>query len=154
MRIVHSLALALALMGGGAAVQAGDDCCGTGGGACCDAADKKCPMIVELKTEELAKIVAEKKAAIFDVNPAERYAKGHVPGATNLAFDKIEAKDLPADKTAQLVFYCASEKCNACEVAAKKACELGYKHIAVYRPGIAGWEAAKQTVEGGAKTAS
>lgn len=143
MKIFHSLSLAAALIGGGVAAY-GDDakadkpgCCG---GECCAA-------IVKLTTEDLAKIVAEKKAVVIDVNAPERYAKGHVPGAKNVAFDKVTEKDLPADKTTRLVFYCANEKCNACEVAAKAACELGYKNIAVYRPGIMGWEAAKQATE-------
>jgi rhodanese-related sulfurtransferase len=145
MKILTSLALAAALGFAGALVARGDEGCA--GGACCGGDKAECPMVVKLTTEELAKLVADKSATIIDVNGPERYAKGHIPGAKNVAFDKVTEKDLPADKSAQLVFYCAGEKCNACEVAAKKACELGYKKIAVYRPGIAGWEAAKQATE-------
>ena len=159
MKILHTLALAAALLGASAAVYAGDgdkapagECPAGGkaaGGCCADKGGK----VVELKTAELAKMVAEKKATIVDVNPAERYEKGHVPGAKNAKFDAITEKDLPTDKNAQLVFYCASQKCGACEVAAKKAVELGYKNVAVYRPGIAGWETEKQAIETGkAKT--
>jgi len=45
---------------------------------------------------------------VYDDNPQDRYAKGHVPGATWLQHEPTQA-DLPADKGATLIFYCASE---------------------------------------------
>jgi rhodanese-related sulfurtransferase len=173
MKLVYALTLAAAIAGAGISYagdegkcpmggdKAGQGSCPAGGekteggcpmgGGCCGAKETK---VVELKLEELQKLVAEKKATIIDVNPAERYAKGHIPGAKNAKFDALEAKDLPADKGAQLVFYCASEKCGACEKAAKAAVAMGYTNVAVYRGGIAGWENAKQAVETGAKASS
>jgi hypothetical protein len=49
------------------------------------------------------------KTFIYDDNPQDRYAKGHLPGAKWLSSSEPTAADLPADKTATLVFYCASE---------------------------------------------
>jgi Rhodanese-like domain len=49
------------------------------------------------------------KLAVFDNNHKDRFDKGHIPGAKWVAFDKIQASDLPADKDTELVFYCANE---------------------------------------------
>jgi Rhodanese-like domain len=49
------------------------------------------------------------KTFIYDDNDKDRYAKGHVPGAKWLDEDNVTAKDLPADKGATLIFYCANE---------------------------------------------
>lgn len=146
MKAIYGLALAVALVGAPVTASFAGEGCPAGG--CCGAKETK---VVQLKTEELAKLVAEKKAVVIDVNPAERFAKGHVPGAKNVAgADKVDATVLPADKAALVVFYCAGLKCGASEKAAKKAVELGHTNVAVYKPGIAGWEEAKQAVETGA----
>lgn len=146
MKLTYALAVTAALLGGATASHravAGEDC-----GGCC--ADKAKTAIGQISTEELAKLVserqvAEKKAYVFDVNSADRFAEGHIPGATHTAKDKLAG--LPADKAAKLVFYCGSEKCGASTAAAKKAVELGCTNVFVYKPGIAGWEQAKQPVE-------
>ena len=151
MKLVLSMAVAAALLGAPAVLRAGDDCCGKGGDCC---GNKEKQPIAQVTTEELAKIVAEKKAVIIDVNPAARYAKGHVPGAINADYEKLDAKILPADKAAAIVFYCASEKCPASEMAACQAIALGYTNVKVYKPGIAGWEAAKQPTQGSAPATS
>lgn len=46
---------------------------------------------------------------VYDNNPKEVYKEGHVPGAKWVAFDEVKASDLPADKEATLVFYCAND---------------------------------------------
>ncbi len=59
--------------------------------------------------EVAAKIAAhDGKTFVYDDNPKERFAKGHIPGAKWLPDEPTQA-DLPADKGALLVFYCASE---------------------------------------------
>ncbi len=49
------------------------------------------------------------KTYLIDNNDHERWAKGHVPGATWVKFNDVKASDLPSDKGAALVFYCANE---------------------------------------------
>jgi hypothetical protein len=49
------------------------------------------------------------KTFVFDNNNQDRYAKGHLPSAKWLKYDAVTAADLPADKGATLIFYCASE---------------------------------------------
>jgi hypothetical protein len=60
--------------------------------------------------EVQAKITAnDGKTFIYDNNDKERYDKGHVPGAKWVKFDNVTAADLPTDKNATLIFYCANE---------------------------------------------
>jgi rhodanese-related sulfurtransferase len=100
-----------------------------------------------LTVDEVQKLVGQKDVAIYDNNNAERFAKGHVPGAKNVSPRELTAADLPANKDAKLVFYCANEKCMACHEGAKKAIELGYKNVFIMPQGIMGWEKAGKPVE-------
>jgi rhodanese-related sulfurtransferase len=61
--------------------------------------------------------------------------------------DDVKPDDLPADKSATLVFYCGGEKCMACHKAAEMALELGYKNVNIMPAGISGWEKAKKKLE-------
>ena len=149
MKIVHAFAIVAALAGGTTAVLAGDECCG-GKGA--KTAENK-TEIKQITTEELAKALEEKKVVVLDVNSAERFAQGHIPTAKHVT-QQVTAADLPADKAAALVFYCGSEKCGASMKAAKNAVALGYTNVSIYKPGIAGWETAKQPTEKGAPAAT
>lgn len=49
------------------------------------------------------------KTYVYDNNPKDSWVKAHLPGATWLDEETITAADLPADKTAQLIFYCHNE---------------------------------------------
>ena len=79
--------------------------------ACSRSADTK----VELKELHVADVVALQqkgaKPTLLDANgPGFRQKNGVIPGAKLLSsFDKYDvAKELPADKTAPLVFYCVN----------------------------------------------
>jgi rhodanese-like protein len=48
------------------------------------------------------------KTFVFDNNSMDRYAQSHLPGARWLDIKNVTAAVLPADKSATLVFYCAS----------------------------------------------
>jgi hypothetical protein len=63
----------------------------------------------ELSVDEVAKRVGRPGVWLIDNNPRELWAKGHVPGARWLQYDAITAADLPTDKSATLIFYCANE---------------------------------------------
>jgi len=86
---------------------------------------------------------------VFDNNDRETYEAGHIPGARWVSYDSVQASDLPADRAAQLVFYCANEHCSACHTAADAAIALGYTNVSILPAGIQGWRAAgKPTVTG------
>jgi hypothetical protein len=62
-----------------------------------------------LSVDEVADKLGNPGVYVYDNNPKERYAAGHVPGATWLDYDQVSASDLPQDKAATLIFYCANE---------------------------------------------
>ena len=107
-----------------------------------------------IHTPELAQLMRERSLnlAIFDVNQAEvRKKDGIIPGAKLLSSSSrfSVAKELPAEKDAKLVFYCANTKCTASHTAAKRAVKSGYTDVAVLSDGIQGWAKAGQEVTKG-----
>ena len=84
---------------------------------------------------------------VFDVNSKRRYERGHIPGAQWMSFRSMTAADLPTDKAATLVFYCANPRCHASHKAATRAVELGYTNVFILPAGIQGWEAAGKPTE-------
>jgi len=63
--------------------------------------------IPELSVAEVAARLGRPDFHVFDNNGAARWARSHVPGAKNLNAYGFGASELPADKAATLVFYCA-----------------------------------------------
>lgn len=84
---------------------------------------------------------------VFDNNSKSVFEKGHVPGAKWVDPGNLQTTDLPADKEATLVFYCANEQCMACHEGAESAVKLGYKKVFIMPSGIAGWKKAGKAVE-------
>lgn len=95
---------------------------------------------------EVATWTKEKKATPVDANgPQTRDSQGVIPGAVLLtSSSQYDVKELPSDKNAKLVFYCANEKCTASHAAARRALENGYTDVAVLPAGISGWKQAGQ----------
>lgn len=67
-----------------------------------------------LSIEEMEAKMADAKAGkialfVYDNNDKGRFEKGHLPGAKWVDHDDVKASDLPQDKNATLVFYCANE---------------------------------------------
>ncbi len=89
-----------------------------------------------LTVDQVQQLIDSKAAYIFDNNSPDRYAQGHVPTAKWVAFDDVKPADLPADKSATLIFYCGGERCIACHKAAEMALELGYKNVNIMPAGI------------------
>jgi hypothetical protein len=77
----------------------------------CSRASSPASELRALTVDEVAARIAanDGKTFVFDDNPKDRYAKSHVPGAHWLDYDSVTAADLPADRSATLVFYCANE---------------------------------------------
>jgi hypothetical protein len=67
----------------------------------------------ELTVQQVADLLTSKAAVhLYDANGSDTYASGHVPTATWIDednLDKVAADFFPADKGAELVFYCANE---------------------------------------------
>ena len=84
---------------------------------------------------------------LFDANPREMYDRNHLPGAKWVQWNGVTSEDLPADRAASLVFYCANEWCTASHESARLALGLGYKHVFLMPRGIIGWKKAGKPVE-------
>lgn len=82
-------------------------------------------------------------ATLVDARSPEQYAAGHIPGAINVPTgDDAALTRLPADKTAQLIFYCGGPACSARTNCAVKVQALGYAKLAQYKGGYPEWRAA------------
>ncbi len=107
-KTIMAAALAAVLVPCGVGCGSGSgDASGKGAASAHDAMGK-------MSVDELAAKMADAKAGklalfVYDNNHKERFDQSHIPGAKWLAFDKVSAADLPADKEATLVFYCANE---------------------------------------------
>jgi rhodanese-related sulfurtransferase len=87
------------------------------------------------------------RLVLLDANSAETRSRyGMIPGATALSsFESYDlTKELPADKEAMVVFYCANAKCSAAPAAATRAILAGHLRVYVLNDGIMGWRAAGQ----------
>ncbi len=111
------------------------------------AADVKQVTTAEVKGL-LAKTPAEGGYVLIDARPDIKYFEGHLPGAINLPWADMKERldELPADKNAQLVFYCGGPKCDLSAKAAALAIENGYKNVSIYNAGEPGWREGGESV--------
>ena len=63
--------------------------------------------IPELTVAEVAARLGTPGFHVYDTNGRGRWKRSHVPGAKHLNAHLYEKGELPADKSATLVFYCA-----------------------------------------------
>lgn len=59
--------------------------------------------------DQVERRLGQPSVYVFDDNPADVYAKNHVPGAVSLDPKDVKEGVLPADKNATLIFYCMNE---------------------------------------------
>jgi rhodanese-related sulfurtransferase len=105
------------------------------------------PRIAAVSVDELDRMLAANSCIAVDANgDTTRRRMGVIPGAVLLADESLAR--LPADRSKNLVFYCANEACRSSHDAAARAVLAGYTHVQVMPAGIAGW------VRAGKKTAS
>jgi rhodanese-related sulfurtransferase len=76
---------------------------------------------------------------LLDVRGTDSYARGHVPGAVDLAHGKIigsKLADYPADTL--FVTYCAGPHCNGAARGALRLAKLG-RPVKIMSGGVTGW---------------
>ncbi|MGO9603029.1 MAG: rhodanese-like domain-containing protein [Candidatus Binataceae bacterium] len=110
------------------------------------------PKFSLIHVNDLASLMANPSShvRIYDANvQATRDSQGMIPGARALTSDDNYniATELPSNKQADLVFYCANTQCMASHQAAERAVDAGYDNVSVMADGIAGWRAAGKPVE-------
>ena len=107
-------------------------------------------MVKMIERDELRRRLAgPNRPVLIEALPAKYYNPGHLPGAINVNYDEIEAAAdrLPADKTAEIVTYCASETCPNSHKAAEALARLGYSNVSVYSGGKKDWTEAGLPLE-------
>lgn len=81
---------------------------------------------------------------LVDTLPAAAYARHHLPGASHIVSDDIEAeapRRLP-DRDRTVVVYCGSTACQRSAKAAARLDALGWHDVREYVEGRQDWEAA------------
>jgi rhodanese-related sulfurtransferase len=107
----------------------------------------------EVSTEELRRILAEKRAMVLDARPFREFAISHIPGALNVApkpgiamsmyvSDVAEIDRLVrGDENAPLVLYCNGPYCGKSKRLATELLAAGYTNVRRYQLGIPVWRA-------------
>ncbi|MGJ8672592.1 rhodanese-like domain-containing protein [Rubritalea sp.] len=109
---------------------------------------KKKNNFADISVDDLKVAIDAGDVVVIDVNGAESYKSGHVPGAVEFGAVKADfASALPEDKGALVVAYCGSPKCGAWKKAAVAAKKLGYTNVQHMSAGIKGWKDAGQATE-------
>lgn len=96
---------------------------------------------------EFAALAAKPGAVVLDVRTPEEYAAGRIGGAKLLPHTELEARraELPADKAAPVLVYCASGGRSA--KAAKALDAMGFTSVHDLAGGIRRWQAEGRPVE-------
>ena len=117
-----------------------------------------------ISADEMKSIVEHRSALIFDVRNPINYGKGHVSTAISLPYtgqvvkvvgfdhsrESIALSKLPADKTAEVIFYSHGDTGWKSYVAAIIAVESGYKNVMWLREGFSVWKSKGYATETGA----
>lgn len=116
---------------------------------------------VTLVTAEQARKMVESGVPIIDARVANEFAEAHIKGAKSVPYreksakavnfdpkeDSFDVSKLPADKNAELIFYCNAGECWKSYKASKVALDAGYKKIHWLRGGIPEWKEKGYPVE-------
>lgn len=108
-----------------------------------------------------AKDLVARGVAVVDVRSANEYAEGHVKGAKLVAYkeksakvanfdaaaDQFDLSKLPADKNAEMIFYCNGLDCWKSYKATTVAVKAGYKKVYWLRGGLPEWKGKGGAVE-------
>jgi rhodanese-related sulfurtransferase len=114
-----------------------------------------------LVTADKAKDLIGKGVQVFDVRSANEYAEEHIKGARNVPYkeksdkkvgfdatqDSFDLAKLPADKNAEMLFYCNGTECWKSYKAGTVAIKAGYKKLYWLRGGMPEWKSKGYPVE-------
>lgn len=101
---------------------------------------------------EMKRLFDEGTAIILDARDAAEYARGHIPGAINIPYDRIPEyfdilnSQVPMD--AHVVVYCRSVTCDFSDQLATELKIIGYKNVSIFSGGWDAWTRAGYPIEG------
>ncbi|MEX2515157.1 MAG: rhodanese-like domain-containing protein [Candidatus Paceibacterota bacterium] len=99
-----------------------------------------------------AKFDGDEDFVLIDVLAPMSYQRAHLPGAINIDVheddfvEKVEAEI--ADKSQEIIVYCASFECGASPTAAGKLADAGYENVIDYEGGLKDWAENGHDLEG------
>ena len=108
---------------------------------------------LEVSTNELRKILAEKSATVFDARPLMEYSMSHIPGAVNVSekpgvpisqyvSDVAEVgRVVGNNKSAPIVLYCNGPFCGKSKRLSEELLAVGYTNVRRHKLGIPVWRA-------------
>jgi rhodanese-related sulfurtransferase len=102
-----------------------------------------------ISPDALHQLIDARQVTVLDVNSRQSWMTARVPGARHLDPAAYTERDLPADKTSTLVFYCSGPMCRKAPSAARRAKTMGYDNVKVMSAGISGWLDTGLTTESG-----
>lgn len=86
-----------------------------------------------------------KGVTFVDVRAPKEYHAGHIEGAINAPYDKIEQYADQLNREYPCIFYCTYSAWRA-PYAANTMADLGYKNVYVLEGGISAWRSGGQTI--------
>lgn len=95
--------------------------------------------LTTLSPRRLQELMESGAVTVIDVNSRQSWLQARVPGARHLDPLAYRDGDLPADKSALLVFYCSNFLCRKAPNAARRAEGMGYGDVRVLSSGLSGW---------------
>jgi rhodanese-related sulfurtransferase len=95
--------------------------------------------IPTLSAADLKNRMGQGDVFVFDANRTTLWERGHVPQSVFVGQEDIPIDRLPADKSAELVFYCRDSMCLTAYLSAAQARTLGYANTFVMEGGRAAW---------------
>src|SRR6266498_2752292 len=103
---------------------------------------------LEVSTEEVQRILANRSEPLLDVRSAQEYAIAHIPGSINLYEKEIERiQQAYPNKSVQLVLYCNGPFCGKSKRLSEQLVKLGYTNVRRYQLGLPIWRALGNTVQ-------
>ncbi len=105
-----------------------------------------------VQLSDMLKFMRDGSRLFVDAQPAEKYARAHLPGALSLPFDTLDdqsaevAEVLASDQPT--VFYCSGPECDDSLLLAVHLRELGCKDVAVFIGGMELWQSELLITEG------
>ncbi len=101
----------------------------------------------EVTPDEVAKLVAEKKATVLDIRTPEEFAAGHIAGAVNIDFmgDDFAQKIAALDKSKTYIVHCAGGGRSGRSLPTLE--KEGLKSVLHLQQGFKGWQSAGKPVE-------
>lgn len=96
-------------------------------------------QIPTLRAADLKERLARPDVFVLDANRLTLWESGHVPQAAFVGQEDLPVDRLPADRDAELVFYCRDTMCLTAYLSAAKARTLGYPNTFVMEGGRQAW---------------